>query len=879
MSYRDATLKARTIEMNFKTSVLQASGAPSDTAARARPTFQRGENQSFTGKTLSYNLRTRRGRVVAARTQQQDGYVQGEAVKVFEDSTLLVRDGTYTTCNCPPGETPSYSLRSNQMKVQGRWVYTGPVQLYLFNIPTPLWLPFGFFPNVPGRRSGPLAPSYGQDRRKGLFLRDWGWYFALNAYTDLQLRASVWSRGSFEVNPTFRYRKRYSYNGRVDLTYRRTRIGEEEDPNFTNRHRGQLRWSHSQDLSPTARIRGDVNLVTSTDFARRNSNNYDDAVSQEISSNLRYSKNWPGDGKNLSISANQRQQLQSGQVSMTLPSLNFSQRSFKLFDIEQAVGEDRWYEKITTSYDLSVENNYSFRPRDPEEIRARDDSTLADSLEQANVTDIAWYEALVNRRKYRLATGNDEPFDFQATHRIPVSASFRLNRYNLSLSPNFRYNSDWRISTTRKFVDVNTDSVDTDTVNVSANTVERRVRGFYARRGFSTGISANTELFGIFPLRLGPLEGLRHRMAPSLSLNFRPNFNAPFWGRTRTLRYDNGDPVIDDQTGTPIRYDILGGNRVRGSTEQRTLSFNLDNELETKYVTVDSTGERSEETIKLLDFDLDTAYNFTADSLKLSDIGLRARTTIQDFSVRSSMTFSPYALRPTGSGDERRLRRVDRFMFAENPLTPVRLTRFRLNVSGSFEGGGGSRGASVRRGRHSRSGLRGRGRRGQRRSARRSSRSRSSTASSSHSRPSGYLDSKIPWSLSFNFNYSFRKPRKRVENQNATLDAQFSLNVTPKWFLEGRTGYDLIQNEVATTSINVTRDLGCWIMSFSWVPFGVRQSYSFNLQVKSGQLSQLLRLQIPRTGEGPLGGFGSRLQQTAGGLVGSGRGGRGGAFR
>jgi len=354
------------------------------------------------------------------------------------------------------------------------------------------------------------------------------------------------------------------------------------------------------------------------------------------------------------------------------------------------VGEDRWYEKITTSYDLSVENNYSFRPRDPEEIRARGDSTLADSLEQANVTDIAWYEALVDRRKYRLATGNDEPFDFQATHRIPVSASFRLNRYNLSLSPNFRYNSDWRISTTRKFVDVNTDSVDTDTVNVSANTVERRVRGFYARRGFSTGISANTELFGIFPLRLGPLEGLRHRMAPSLSLNFRPNFNAPFWGRTRTLRYDNGDPVIDDQTGTPIRYDILGGNRVRGSTEQRTLSFNLDNELETKYVTVDSTGERSEETIKLLDFDLDTAYNFTADSLKLSDIGLRARTTIQDFSVRSSMTFSPYALRPTGSGDERRLRRVDRFMFAENPLTPVRLTRFRLNVSGSFEGGGGT---------------------------------------------------------------------------------------------------------------------------------------------------------------------------------------------
>jgi len=889
MSYEGATLKAETIEMNFKTSVLRASGAPSDTASTARPTFQRGTSggkgqsggspTSFTGKTLSYSLQTRRGRVVAARTQQQQGFVQGNAVKVFEDSSLFVRDGTYTTCDCPPDETPSYSLRSSQMKVEERWVYTGPIQLYLFNIPTPLWLPFGFLPNVSGRRSGPLAPSYGQDREKGLFLRNLGWYFALNDYTDLQLQGSVWSQGSFEVNPIFRYRKRYNYNGRLNLTYRRTQIGEEEDPNFTNRHRGQLKWSHSQNLSPTASIQGDINLATSTNFARRNSNNYNDAVSQEISSDLRYSKNWPGGGKNLSVSANQRQQLRSGEVSMTLPNLSFSQRSFKPFEVDQAVGGNRWYEKITTSYDLSVDNNYSFRPRDPEEIRARGDSTLADSLEQANATDIAWYEALVDRQKYQLATGNDELFDFRATHRIPISASFRVNRYNLSLSPNFRYNSDWRINTTRKFVDINPDSVDTDTINVGANTVERTVTGFYARREFSTGISANTELYGLFPLRVGPLQGLRHRMSPSLSFNFSPNFNAPVWGRTRKLRFENGDPVgengepIDENAGDPVRYDILGGNRVRGSTEQRTLSFNLDNELETKYVTVDSTGETQEEKIKLLDFDLNTSYNFTADSLKLSDIGLRARTTIKDFNIQSSMTFSPYALRPTGADNGRRFRRVDQYMIAENPLTPVRLTRFRLSVGGSFDGGGERRGSSARQGQRSQSGRSGGGRRGQGRSQR-SSQSQPSNPSSSSTRPKGYLDTRLPWSLSFNFNYNFRKPQKRVENQTATLDVQFSLNITPQWSLEGRSGYDLIQNEVATTSININRDLGCWVMSFSWVPFGQRQSYSFNLQVKSGQLSQLLRLQIPRSGrDGPLGGFGSRLRQTAGSVVGGGPGG------
>ena len=882
MSYQDASLEAGTIEMNFETSVLEAFGSPSDTA-QARPSFQRGEGQSFTGKRLSYSLQTKRGRVVTARTQQQDGYVQGNAVKVFEDSTLFVQDGRYTTCDCPPGETPSYSLRSNRMKVDGRWVYTGPIHLYLFDIPTPLWLPFGFLPNVSGRRSGPLAPDYGQDRRKGLFLRNWGWYFALNSYTDLQLQGSVWSKGSFEVNPIFRYRKRYNYNGQLDLTYRRTRIGEEEDPNFTNRHEGQLKWRHSQDLSPTASIRGNVNLVTSTDFARRNSNNYDDAVSQEVSSTLAYRKNWAGSGKNLSVSANQRQQLQSGEVSMTLPSLNFSQRSFKPFEVDQAVGDDRWFEKITTSYDLSVENSYDFSPRDPAQIRAQGDSTLADSLERANVSEIAWYEALVNRRDYRLATGDDEPFDFSATHRIPISASFRVNRYNLSLSPNIRYNSDWRISTTRQVVAVDPDTTSRDSINIRQNTEERTVTGFYARREFSTGISANTELYGLFPLSVGSFQGLRHRMAPSLSFNFSPNFNAPFWGQTRRLRYANGEPVRNQETGEPLRYDILNGNRVRGSNEQRTLSFRLDNELETKRVTADSTGDTEEETIKLLDFDLDTAYNFTADAFKLSDIGLRARTTIRDFSVRSSMTFSPYALRRTETDGAERFQRVDQYMIADNPLTPVRLTRFSLNLSSSFEGEGGNSGVSTRPGatpggRGRRPGPPGQQRPGQRRSQTGGAGPRSER-SSSRTTPQGYLDTNIPWTLSFDFNYSFRKPRKRIEGQTATVNTTFSLDLTPRWSLEGRSGYDFVQQDLATTSINLNRDIGscrCWVMSFSWVPFGARQSYSFSLQVKSGQLSQLLRLQIPNSGQdGPLGGFGNRLRNTAGSVAGGGRSGGG----
>ena len=882
MSHQGATLRARTIEMNFKSGTLDASGPPSDTARNARPVFEQsgggsgsgpgalgsggGGGQSFTGKTLSYNINTRRGRVVSARTQRQDGYIQGGAVKVFEDSTLFVQGGLYTTCNCAPGETPSYSLRSSEMKVQGKWVYTGPIQLFLFNVPTPLWLPFGFLPNTQGRRSGPLPPNYGQDRR-GLFLKDWGWYFALNDYTDLTIRAGVWSQGSFEVRPRFRYTKRYNYSGDLSFTYRRERIGESEDPNFTDSHQGELDWSHDQTLSPTASLNGNVNLATSSDFAQRNSDNYDDAVRQEVSSSLNYRKRWPQGGRQFNLSANQQQQFQSGEVRLTAPDLSFSQNRFKPFSRDRAVGEPRWYEKITTSYNFDLSNNFNFNPRDPRQLRQNRtpaDSSLADSLEQANID---WYEALFDREKYQLATGDDELFDFQATHRIPLSATFRIDRFNMSLSPNVSYTSDWYINTVRV--------VDTSDAEERFETVEETTPGFYARRNFNTSLSASAEAYGTFPVALGPFEGLRHRLSPSLSANYQPNFNRPFWGRTRPLRTPEGTPVVDPETGEVRRYDIVTGSLVRSSTEQRSLNFSLRNVFETKRVRVDSTGERETDRITLLNLDLQGLnYNFAADSFKVSNnIRLNARTTVERFDITLNSTFSPYALRPAGTTNgDTRFRRVDQYMIAESPWTPARLTNFQLGVSGDFQSSGDGAGRSARSG-----GL-GAGRgatQGRPTAASGGAGGRTPVPSSINDLAA--LD--LPWSLSFDFNYRLSKPQKEVTNRTATLGTQFSLGLTSKWRIQGRSGYDFVQGELATTQLSTSRVVGscdCWVMSFSWVPFGRYQSYSFNLQVRSGQLSQLLQLQLPNAGgEGRLGGFGDRLRGTVQGAAGGALGGGG----
>jgi hypothetical protein len=887
VQHEQATLEAYAIELDFDQQELHARGAPGP-GEQGRPTFQRGSGsggsgggsgmrrsagsgsgrgpssmgQSFSGERLSYNLDTQRGRVVAARTTQQEALIQGDAVKMFEDSTLFVSGGTYTTCSleCRPqrDQSASYSLRSSAMKVQGKWVYTGPIQLFLFNIPTPLWLPFGFLPAVQGRRSGPLPPEYGQDER-GLYLRDWGWYFALNDYTDLQIEAGIWTQGSYEIRPLFRYRKRYAYNGQLQVTYQRDRRGEEQDPDFVNRQQGQLRWNHQQELSPSASFGGNVNLVTSADFARDNTESFQEAVQQQISSNVRYNKTWANGARSINLNASQQQQLQSGQVRLSFPNVQFSQQSFKPFAQETRIGDERWFEKITTQYNLSVSNNYNFNPRDPNDLRQRGDTTLARRVEDA---DIAWYEALFDRQKYQLATGDDDPFDFQADHRIPLRASFRLERFNANLSPNVDYTSRWVASTVRKRLVRDT----TENGSESLSVEEFSVPGFYARHDFNTSLSVSNTVFGTFPVAAGPFEGLRHTIRPSLSFSFRPNFNDPFWGRTRTLRTET-DSVVQ-------RYDILNGSRAGGSTAQRNVSFSLDNEFETKRVRTDTTGDEQVDRLKLLDFDANTSYNFAADRFPLSDIRTRARTDLFDrFDFTLGMTFSPYALEPQGTPDEngeQDFDRVDRFMASDTPWKPVRLTRFDLSVRGSFRADQQGQRNPVSEPRANLSDAQNAGRLSPYEGS--TIADRRNPYAAYPNTPTGYVDFSVPWSLSFSFNYSFNKPAKEITRRNAIVNANFDFNVTPKWKVSGNTGYDFVQGELSTTRISINRDLCCWNLSFSWVPFGEFQSYSFNLSVKSGKLSQLLRLQLPREGDDSrLGGIGRQIGQTVSSGVSGGR--------
>jgi hypothetical protein len=810
--YRDAALDAHQIDILFEIDELRARGLEAPTGLLGSPRFQQG-SEAFEGTRLAYNLRTERGRIVEARTAFDDGFVRAGVVKVTEDTTLYVQRGVYSTCECI--EDPSYSLRSDRMKiVDQEWIYTGPIQLFIFNIPTPLWLPFGFLPAREGRRSGPLPPRYGEDDR-GFYLRDFGWYFAMNDYMDAQMQFGFWSRGSWAVNPMFRYARRDAYSGNLMVDYSRNRSGERRDPDYQVFDSATLRWSHQQTISPTTSFGGNVNLST-TNYLRAISDRYEDRVTQTVSSNVRYNTRWPRHGRSFTLSATHQQNLALGSANLSLPSMTFSQSSRTPFRRPASAGNETLLDRLTLSYTGRLDNRFDYRPL-PDSVRAA-----------RGVGDVEWYDALVSPWTYRQATGQETPFRVTANHSIPISTNFTIDRIPL-IAPNFRmnvtqsfnYTEDWVTETERRRLDDETGQL-----------ITQRQTGFMSLRRFNLGLSANTTFYGLFPWRVGRFDGLRHTVRPTASFSYSPDFTTDFWGYTRTYF---------DTQGREVRYPIAP---LGIGTRQQTLSLSVANIFETRLVSTDSEGDRRTTTFKLLDLNLSTSYNFAADSLRLSNISANARTRLLDqVDVSAAAVFSPYRLNPLTGGIS------SQYVFDQRPWLPFRWTQARIDVRTSFrsQAQGSSRPFETPR-------------------ARMMGPMDDPFGAVPTGMPTspgglplggvGYADFAIPWSLSLDVNVSATRTGWTLV-RNASVNGTFDFNLTPNWKVQGRTGYDLIRGEPVLTNLVVMRDFECWQLGANWTPFGPYQAWGFDLHVKSGHLRDILRLRQPRRDVG--GRFGGAL--------------------
>ncbi len=788
LTYENTHLVADYIEIDFHNNELYATGLPDSLGVmQGLPVFTE-DMQSFQSEELRYNFETGSGRTLGVITEEAEGYVHGDVVKIQPTREVHVADGKYTTCDDPD---PHFHIEFRRAKIiPDDKIVSSLAYLVIEGVPTPLFVPFGFFPNTRGQASGILIPSYGESRERGFYLENGGFYWGINDYVDLSIRGDIYSRGSWALRTGSNYSVRYRYSGSVNLSYAINVLGERNLPGYERNRDFRIRWNHNQarEAHPSRTFRASVN-AGSRQASRFNPRSDQDYLSNTFSSNISYSRNWDG-RYNLSANLRHSQNTNTGRVDLSLPELTFSVSRFNPFE-RSSGGQRRWYEDINMNYNM----------------RARNELSITDSL-------LFTSAALENFRN-------------GVRHDIPVSFSTRvLNHFNFNTRIN--YNERWYFNTIRK-------EWDQDAVRIVGNDTiygdvrEREVSGFEAIRDFSLSAGLSTRLYGIMQFESGMISAVRHVLSPSIGFSLRPDFADPFWGYYREYY----DPYRDED----VQYAIFEGALFGGPPAGRSgnISFSLTNNLEMKLRDRNDPDGEERKLVLIDNFSLSGGYDLARDSLNFSDLRLSGRTRLLgNFDITYSSSWTPYMLDDDG-------RRINRFLISgQNKLLQLNNTRWTLNLNYTFssdakptdEGGneGMQEGMAPDRGGN---GLQpGEG-------------LREGQGEDIMEGPAvNGVDYAVPWNvtMSYSFNYN-----SRYMNAQDNMDREYVQNLslrgdvylTPKWRIGFRTGYDFENHELTYTSIDVYRDLHCWEMTFNWIPMGFRQSYNFTIRVKASMLQDL----------------------------------------
>lgn len=605
VDYEDITMDAAYIEVDWNTKVLYAkAGTDSLGNPTGLPEFKQ-KDEKFIAQTVTYNFDTKKGKITQVNTQQGDGFILGQTVKRIDERNYFIRNGAYTTCNLPH---PHYSISSNKLKViQNNKVVTGPAYLVIADVPTPLAIPFGYFPTRKGRASGILFPSYGESARLGFYFKEGGYYFGIGDVVDFALTGDIYTLGSWGTRFISNYASRYHFNGNVSVSYSEIKTSEKELPDYNLYKDFFIRWTHRQDpkARPNSVFSANVNAGSSGYYQNNiaSANNY---LTNTFQSSVSWSKNWPGKPYALSASLSHSQNTLTKDVSMSLPNANFSINRLFPFKRAVAVGSQKWYEKIGISYQSNLQNT----------IQTKD--------------------SLLFRKESK------DQFRYGISHSIPLSTSMQVFKY-FTLSPSVSYNERWYLQTIRKEFDTTENTVVTDTV-----------QGFRAARDFITSATLNTRIYGMVAMKKGKIAAIRHVMSPTISYSYRPDFSDPTFNAYKVYQIDSA--------GTQGTYSIFENGIFGGppSGKYGVIGFALDNNLEMKTRTVTDTAVNLKK-IKIFEsLAVGMSYNTAADSLNWSNINVNGRTILFDrVNINLSGSFDPYISDSVG-------RKINKFELNEN---------------------------------------------------------------------------------------------------------------------------------------------------------------------------------------------------------------------
>lgn len=587
--YQDVTLKADYIELDLKNNLVFADGLPDSTGKMSgMPVFKDGVSEYEAGK-MTYNFKTKKGTISEVKTQEGDGFIKGNEVRKTPTDVIYVKDGYYTTCNL---DEPHYSLATHKLKViPGEKIVAGPTVLKIGDVPTPLGLPFGIFPNTKGRASGILIPSYGDSPSRGFFLTDAGYYLGISEHFDLSLTADVYSKGSYGFNLISNYKTRYKYNGRMDLSYNRFLNSYPEFPDFSESRDFFVRWNHSQDpkARPSSSFSASINAGTSSNFDNDINSRAIDYLSNVFVSNISYTKSFPGKPFNFTASARHNQNTQTGHFHLSLPDVSFNVN--RLMPFQNSLKGGRAWKNLGISYSGSATN----------QLKTNDSLLSLDNLDKIK-----------------------DDFTNGVRHSIPISTSMKVFKY-FSLNPSISYSETWAFKSIRR--NMNEEGI------IQKDTVSEFIRG--GNVAFSTGL--NTKIYGMYQFHKGKINAIRHVITPQIYLNYIPEQR-------------NGLMMFSDTAGKVVEYSIFENSIYSRPDRERSgrIGFNLMNNLEMKVRSdKDTSGLKK---IKIFEsLNLNSSYNVAADSLKFSNIEISGRTRLSNFiNFQFDGSFDPYALDSLG---------------------------------------------------------------------------------------------------------------------------------------------------------------------------------------------------------------------------------------
>jgi lipopolysaccharide assembly outer membrane protein LptD (OstA) len=794
VKYGEFKLDADNIQLDLNKSTVFAVGSVDSVGDPVgTPVFQES-GTDYQAKTMHYNFKTQKGILHDIITQQGEGYLTGGTTKKDGDETYYFEKGRYTTCD--NHEDPHFYFQITKGKMHpGKDVVTGPTYMVVAGLPLPVAVPFGYFPFTDKYSSGVIVPTFGDDYQRGFYLRDGGYYLAINDNLDLALTGEIYTKGSWGLSAASTYAKRYKFSGSFNVNYLKTIYGDKGMPDYSKQTNFQVTWSHSQDskANPNMTLSASVNFTTSG-YTRNDLNSYYSSAFTENtkSSTVNMTYKFPNSKWSLSTSLNISQRTSDSTLTVGFPNINISMSQIYPFKRKKAVGAEKWYEKIKMSYSGQFQNS----------LTAKQDEFFKKSL----IKD--WRNGM--------------------KHSIPISATFNVFKY-INVTPSVTVTDRMYTNKIKRQWDPN-----------AAVEVCDTSYSFYNVWDFSGSVSLDTKIYGFFqPLAfLGDkVKMIRHVLTPTISFTGAPDFSSPFFGYYGQYSYTDaaGNPVTKKYSYYP---NSLYG--VPGSGKTGSVSVSLANNLEMKVKSDnDSIGEKK---ISLIEnFTVSQSYNFAADSLNWSNINtsILLRLT-KNFNLNLSAVWDVYTYQLNEYGN------------------PVRVNKLRLS-SGKGLGRLSSTGTSFsytlnndtfKKKKKDKNGDKDPNRNDQGQTPTHDERDRDEDSSGGGSDdielgPDGYMKWSVPWSLSFNYSigyaYGTFNKEKMEYNTKITQNLSFSGNIRPtkNWQFSFSASYNFDTHKLAYMNCNISRDLHCFTMRASFVPVGAYKSYNFHIAVKSSLLSDL----------------------------------------